>query len=314
MNRFIGITGAILIGLLLLVPIAAAAAPWDQDEHFLLNTGGDITLPADQRVDLLVVVDGTATIEGEAGAVFVVNGAANFVGATTQGIVAIRSDVTADAGSTVAGDVRTIDSTFTSAPGAVIDGTVRDVGPEMANAWAIVGVIGLVAYLAFAVTAIFAGLALAGLAARQVREAEALISHEPLPTIAAAFIGLIGITLAAVVAIVTVVGAPLGLGLLVFVLPGLLVIGHLVAGIWIGDQILARTSPGVVRERPYLAAVIGLVLLGVVGAIPFVGGIVGGLAVLVGFGAVVLLMWRVLRGTDRRTAPVSRQVGAPVAG
>ena len=89
MNRLVGISGAILIGLLLLVPVAAAAAPWDSDEHFLLNTGGDITLPADQRVDLLVVVDGTATIQGEAGAVFVVNGAADFVGATTQGIVAI---------------------------------------------------------------------------------------------------------------------------------------------------------------------------------------------------------------------------------
>jgi hypothetical protein len=116
------------------------------------------------------------------------------------------------------------------------------------------------------------------------------------------------------VAIVTVIGAPLGLGLLLVVLPVLLVIGYLVAGIWIGDQVLDGTSPGIVRERPYLAAVIGLVVLGVVSAIPFVGGIVGGLATLVGFGAIVLLMWRVLRGTDRRTAPVSRQVGTPVAG
>ena len=77
-------------------------------------------------------------------------------------------------------------------------------------------------------------------------------------TVVAGLLGMVGIILAGTIAIVTVVGVPLGLGILALVLPALLVAGYLVAGIWIGDMILVRTSPGVVRERPYLAALIGV--------------------------------------------------------
>ncbi len=216
--------------------------------------------------------------------------------------------MTLDGTSVVNGDVRTLDSTVERASGAVVNGTVRDLGPELANAALLVGLIGFLAYLAFAITGIFAGLALAALASRQVREAGALISHEPVTTIVAGFVGLIAIVIVGVLAIVTVVGAPLGLGLLVLVLPLLFVVGYLVIGIWIGDQILARTSPGVVRDRPYLAAVIGLIVMGIVGIIP----VVGGLVVLVGFGAVVLLMWRVFR-RDRRAGSTTSDPAAALA-
>ena len=63
MNRILGFLAASLLALLVLVPAVAAAGPRPQDEHLVVNTGGDITLPAGQTVDLLVVVNGTATIE-----------------------------------------------------------------------------------------------------------------------------------------------------------------------------------------------------------------------------------------------------------
>ena len=293
MNRILGIASAMLLGLLILVPVAAAADPWDGDEHLLFNTGGDITLAAGQHADLLVVVDGTATIEGDAKAVFVVNGTANFVGSRTAGIVAIRSHVTLDGGSVVAGDVRTIDSTIESAPGAAIQGTTKDLATDLAGGAVLVASALFLVYVAFAISAIAAGLALAGLAARQVRDAGALISREPVMTFLAALAGIIGIALVGALAIVTVVGAPLGIGILVLVLPALMIAGYLVAGIWIGDRILGQVTPAVVRERPYLAALLGLAVLGVISVVPVIGGIV----ILVGFGAVVLLMWRTLRGS-----------------
>ena len=63
------------------------------------------------------------------------------------------------------------------------------------------------------------------------------------------------------------------------------------AGIAIGDWIVGRLSPGVTRERPYLAAVVGLLVLELVGIVPLVSGI----ATLFGYGAVLLLAWRTLR-------------------
>ena len=71
-------------------------------------------------------------------------------------------------------------------------------------------------------------------------------------------------------------------------------------------MILGQSSP-VVRERPYLAAVIGLTVVGLVSFLPTVGGLIS----FVGFGAVMLLSWRVLRGTPAAVPAASG--AAPVA-
>ena len=290
MNRILGIASALVLFLLTLVPAVAAAEPWDQDEHVVFSTGGDLTLTENQHADLLVVIAGDAVIKGDAKAVFVIDGTVTFVGARTNGIVAIRSTVNLDQTSHVAGDVHTMDATV-NAPAAAISGSIEDFGGELAGAWALGDVANFVVYLAFVIAAAGAGLALAGLASRQVRQAEDLISHEPVMTIVASFAGLVGIALVGALAIVTVVGVPLGLGILLLFLPAALVAGYLVAGIWIGDQVLSRLSPGPERDRPYGAAIVGLFILGVISIVP----VLGGLIALVGFGAVILMMWRTLR-------------------
>jgi hypothetical protein len=292
MNRFLGIFSATILALLILVPAAAAAGPWDlQDEHLVLSTGGDITLAEGQRADVLVVVDGTATIEGDAGSVLVINGTVNFVGSETAAVVAIRGHVTLDAASTVDGDVVTMDSVVDSAVGASITGETTDVAADLGAAAGLIASAVALVYVAFVISAIAAAVALAGLGGRQVRRATATIGKELVTTLVVGFIGLVGFVIVAALSIATVVGAPLGLGLLLFLLPVLLVGGYLVAGIWIGDMILARTSPGVVRERPYLAAVVGVAILGVIGIIP----VIGGIATIIGFGAIALTGWRAMR-------------------
>ena len=124
-----------------------------------------------------------------------------------------------------------------------------------------------------------------------MRSAEALIRREPLLTAGVGLLGLFVPIVFLVLLTVTVIGAPLAFGIAFGLWPLAAFIGYLVAGIAIGDWIVGRLSPGVTRERPYLAAVVGLVVLEVVGILPLVSAI----ATLFGYGAVLLLAWRTLR-------------------
>ena len=311
MNRLLGIAGAMLLALLILVPGAAAAEPWNwgRTEPLIIASGTDITLPAGQHVDMFVVFNGHARIEGDARTIVVVNGTADLIGANTGGIVAIQSHVTIDADSVVSGDIRTSGGTVDGATAATVTGRIRDLGPDMAVGWLAIGSVLFFVYLAFALSALAAGMVVAGLAARQVRGAVALIAAEPLQVVGAAFIGLIALITIGIVAVVTIVGIPFGLGVLALVMPALFLAGYIVAGIGIGEAIVGRMAPGGTRERPYLAAFVGLAILGAVSIVPPIGGLVS----FVGFGAVILLMWRVARRGSSSANAGSAAVAATAA-
>ena len=113
-----------------------------------------------------------------------------------------------------------------------------------------------------------------------------------------------------VVLTATVIGAPLAFGIAFGLWPLAAFVGYLVAGIAIGDWIVGRLSPGVTRERPYLAAVVGLLVLELVGIVPLVSGI----ATLFGYGAVLLLAWRTLRSQPTGSTPVFSSNALPNPG
>jgi hypothetical protein len=306
MNRYLGILGAMLLVLLVVVPGAAAADPLHEDGRIVINVRGDITFPAGQVADSLIVVDGSATIEGDVTSVVVVNSTVAFVGSRSHDVVAIASHVTIDGSSVITGEVRSINTTVDQAIGAVIQGGIRD-GFDVARGFLLIGPALFFVYLGFVVAAVVAGLALAGFASRQVRSAERVISREPITTVLAGLAGLFVIITGAILAMVTVIGLPLGFGILIVLLPVLLFAGYLVTGIWLGEWILRRVSTATAPERPYLAAIVGILLLGVVGMIPGVGGLIG----FVGFGAIVLLMWRALRRRPASNDAVGQPVSVP---
>ena len=264
-----------------------------------------MTLAADESVDLFVVYNGTAQIEGHASSVLVINGTANLVGGSAGNVIAIQSQVSVDPSSIVAGDIRTIKSSVTGQTSTTVTGTVRDIGLDMFVGWRNLGAFALI-YVAFAVSAVMAGVVLAGLAGRQVRAAGALIVKEPVMVLGAGVLGLAALLTVGVLAVVTIVGIPFAIGLLAIALPGLFVIGYIVTGIWLGELILAQSSraPG---ERPYLAAIVGLTVIGLISFLPPIGGLLS----FVGFGAVMLLSWRVLRGAPGAVSRASAT--APVA-
>jgi hypothetical protein len=309
MKRIIAIAGALLLSLGLLVPVVLAGEPLPHSGRVLVAVGGDITLPAGEQADTVIVVRGSATIVGEANTVLVVDGTARLVGARVENVFALRSPVTLDAGTVVLGDVRTLDAAVVRTGDSIVQGTAGDLGVDLAGIGLILGPAIFLWFLGLALAAIGAALLLAAVAARQVRAAETLISREPGATLLAGLAGLVIPPLVALVAIVTVVGAPLGIGILVGLWPLAAFVGYLVAGIWIGDWILRRISPAVTRERPYLAAVIGLVVLAAMAIVPPLTMI----ASVFGLGAVTLLAWRTFRERGAGDATNRRQVSAPFA-
>jgi hypothetical protein len=100
------------------------------------------------------------------------------------------------------------------------------------------------------------------------------------------------VPIVAVVAFVTVIGIPIGITLLLVVLPLLWGLGYVTTGTRLGFFVadLRRTSPEL--AHPYLEAILGIVIFQIIGLIPIVGGIVVALAGLFGAGAIVLHAWR----------------------
>ena len=315
-RRLVGVAAAMVVVAALLVPVAIAAdSPLQHTGGVLISIDGNVTLPTGDQADVVVVVRGTATISGQVQTLVVVDGTAVLTGARAQTIVAVRSPVTLGPGTVVSGDVMTVQSTVTQTGGAVVGGSVRDLATDIAGIGFVLGPLVLLFFFGMALVAVAAALLLAALAARQVRSAEQLISREPLSVAGA---GVLGIVLPIVIAIplfITVVGAPLALAMLIGLWPLTAFLGYLVAAIWIGDWLLARLNPGVIRERPYLAAFIGVIVIELMAVFPPLVMI----ASFMGFGAVLLLAWRAFRsgqGTTTVTsaAPSTPAAAAPMAG
>ena len=293
MKRFIGAAAGLLLALLLLVPAALAADPAvTHTGRVLIATDGDITVPVGDEADVVMVVNGTATIEGDVNTVVVIEGTLVMTGARSETVVAIRTPVTLGPGTVVGTGLYKLDALVTKMGDARVNGDIRDIGAELAGAGFFLGSMFLLLFIGFAIAGIASALLVAALGARQVRAAEELISHRPLETFLAGIVGTIVPVFVLGALFVSVIGVPLALGLLFVVWPLVAFLGYIVAGIWVGDWILARLDPGKIRERPYLASVIGLVTLSVLGIIP----IVTAIASLFGYGAVLRLAWRTFRG------------------
>jgi hypothetical protein len=312
MKRILAIAGAMLIVLLFLVPAALAAEPMPQTGRVVISTQGDITIPAGEQADVVLVINGTATIAGEVNTVVAVDGAANLTGARVETVIAVRSPVTLGDGAVVQGDVMTLDSLVQQSGDARVLGEISDMQASLISLGAVLAPALILLWIGFGLAVVVAGLLLAGIAGRQVRAAEGLISHEPGMTLVAGILGLVVFPIVAFLLIVTVVGAPLGVGILIALWPLIAFAGYLVAGIWIGDWVLHRMQPTVVRERPLLAAVIGILVLQALALVPVLG-IVAMIASLFGFGAVLLLAWRTLRSGTAPQATVAGTAPAPMA-
>ena len=309
MKRLLGLAGLVLLVLTALAPAALAAEPLSDSGRVLVSTQGDVTIPKGDQADVVVVVDGTADVQGVVNTLVVVEGTANLTGATVETVVAVRSSVEIDGATVVFGEVQTFDALVHQTGSPDIHGGIVDLSNRWLEMGAVLAPALAILWLGFGLATLAAGLLLAGLAARQVRAAEQLISTQPVLTFVAGILGVIVIPVGAVLLFPTLIGAPLGFGILVVALPMVAFVGYLVAATWVGEWTLRRLSSGV-HDRPYAGVLLGVILLGAIGLVPVLGFVVA-IASLFGFGAVLLLGIRTFVGTP--TGSLTRPGPAPVA-
>lgn len=318
-RRVLASAAAIVVCLLFVVPIAAAADPLPADlghsGRVLIATDGDVLVPAGDHLDAVIVVRGHAEIAGTVNTLIAIDGSATLRGATAETVLAFNSPVRLEPGTVVRGDILTLNSNVHRQGDAEVLGDVRDIAGILFGLGAVLAPILVLIWLGFGLATIAWAWLLAALAASQVRRAERTISEEPLRVFAVGLLGLIVVPALSAGLIATIVGAPLGIGILVAAWPLLAFVGYLVGAIWIGDWILARTSPGTERERPLLASTIGVLVLLLTALVPVLT-IVAAIASLFGFGALLVVGWRTLRGRPALGSPAPlapSQAPAPAA-
>jgi hypothetical protein len=260
---------------------AADAAPRDQ-----VVISGAVVVPQDQTLGNVVVIDGPVDIAGHVtGDVVVVNGALTIAGTVDGDVVTVVKRARLLPTARVGGDLHYGEKRPVIAPGAQVGGKVSHGG------WANLGTgvswaVRLLFWLAVTVSTLVLGLALLGFAPRAADAAWRVAQERTGRTVAWAAGLFFGLPVVAVVAMATVFGLPLGLGLLLALLP-LAAVGY-VTGCWVMGQIVMRGRPGTGRIRIFLA---GWGILRLMALIPWLGWLSWFAAGAFGLSALMLAGW-----------------------
>jgi cytoskeletal protein CcmA (bactofilin family) len=244
---------------------------------------GDVLVDRGQTTKDVVVADGDITVRGTVdGDVVAANGDVAIRGHVTGDVLTFAGTATLGRRAQVDGDVAYGDKKPRVAPGAQIGGKVKKFKAEDLGGGAIALRIGL--WLAVTISALVLGLILLALFPKA---ADAVARTAKARTGRSLLVGVllfVLIPIIGVIALITVVGIPLGAGLLLAMLP--------IYG-------LAYTSSAFVVGRlvskqgaRILAFIIGLVVLRVLALVPFLGGIVWFLATILGLGALFVAAQR----------------------
>lgn len=297
---------AVVIALLPVAALAQGAA--GKTDDLLIRVNGPIHVAAGDTARGVAVISDNAVIDGTVKYLVVVNGDATITGTVEQTVTIVNGTVTIKDGARIEKEVLLYRATAVEEPGATVAGGVH-------NEWGGFrfgrGLLFDV-WLSVTVAMLGAGLVFAAAGGKQLAGAAASFTHEVGPTVAAAAVVWIGVPVLAVVLMATVLGIPLGLGILLFFLPALGFAGYLVAGAAVGSLIL-KARAGAEAAHPYLGVTLGLLILQVIVLVPFVGGMIAFVAGAAGAGALVYRAWLGWRGTPApRPLPTPTAPAAPV--
>ncbi|MEW6524391.1 MAG: polymer-forming cytoskeletal protein [Bacillota bacterium] len=266
----------------LLATMALAAATWAQEQVMqdVVKILGDVTIPAETRVQ---------------GNVVAIGGSVTVYGTVTGDAVAILGGVILGPQAVVSGQVVTIGGELQRAPGAQVRGGVTAVSvgagirnlPRMGglnirfHPWA------TGTFRVFYVAGLFAlALVFLALAPRPVQVVAGAIEAEPARS---ALWGLAAFTLlgpAMVLFAITIVGIPVALGLLLAAIFARFM-GYVGLSLFFGGRILNLIRDSTALS-PAWSLLVGSAIIGVVTAIPMVGWMVSVGLSLVGTGAVLM--------------------------
>src|SRR4051794_19674025 len=290
MSRPHAVRAAIVTLMALLLGAGSASAATD---HVVI-TGGAV-VPAGQTAGDVVVLDGTVTIAGHTtGDVVSVSGPVRVTGRIDGDLIAVSDRAVLGPRARVGGDLRYGDERPVLASGASVAGDVsKEDWADAAGGWGWVSMVGL--WLAVSVSTLIVGALLLWLAPGALHAAERAVRDRLGATIGWGVAIAIGAPLLAILALVTLVGIPFGVALLLAAIPVLLV--AYATGAWVVGRRVLRTR----STSRWWALLAGWAILRVLALIPIAGGLVGLAATVVGLGALAVALWR------------SRRPGAPAA-
>ena len=288
---------ALLCALLaLLLGAGSASAATD---HVVI-TGGAV-VPAGQTAGDVVVLDGTVTVAGRAtGDVVSVSGPVRVTGRVDGDLIAVSDRAFLGPRARVGGDLRYGDERPVLARGASVGGKIsKEDWGDAANGWGWLGALGW--WLAVSVSTLLVGALLVWLAPGALYAAERALREHLGATVGWGVAIAIALPLLAILALVTLVGIPFGVALLLAAIPALLVAYATTAWI-VGRRVLRNRS-----TSPWAALLAGWGILRVLALIPVAGALVGLAATVVGLGALAVALWQA-RTPD---APAARPEAPP---
>jgi hypothetical protein len=261
---------------------------------------GSVLVPRTETVGDVVVIDGPVAIAGHAtGDVIAVHGRVDVTGRVDGDVAAVSRTAVLAPTARVGGDVLYGSDRPRVLPGATVGGTVskKNWDDVAGPGWGWGARLGL--WFAVSVSTLVLGLLLLWFAPRAADAVLGAWRDRPGGAVGWGIALMIGLPLVAVIAVVTLVGIPFGIGLLLALLP-LLGIGY-AYGCWLLGRTLLK--PPRSRVPAFLA---GWAILRVIALVPFLGGVVGFLVTAAGLGAALVAVWRARRGA----APVAMPAAA----
>lgn len=278
-------------------PAVVAPVPAHPADQVVLS--GTALVPKGVTVGEVVVVHGRAQIAGAVhGDVVVLDGPVTVMGAYITGsVVTLNGPIRITGAAQIGGDVLGADTVRVEA-GAKIGGDVREqVGFTLQGQLAALGA--LVGAIAMAFSVLLLGGILLLIAPRGGERVAAAIKTAPFASAGWGLLLAIVVPVAAVAAVASVVGLPLGLTLLLalsfFVLLGLTWTA------WGIGRAIVRPP----RSRGY-AFLVGWAIVAILGLVPLLNLAVWGLGSIFGVGAMLVAAWRA-RGTGKGR----HRVGSP---
>jgi hypothetical protein len=308
MNRlFVFLLGALLA---LLLPATALAADSTSTEGLIFKIGGATTVGPAERVDSVIVINGDVLLQGTAtSTLWVIHGDAVVSGRVNGDVMVVDGTLTLQPGAVVK-NVSLVRGTLAQDPGASITGDLNERSAFVSFGWG-PDLFSFTFWLATTIPLILAGLLFAWLGGAQLRHAGATLSGQPGASVLAALVAGIGLPILGVLAILTLIGIPIGVVILASA-PVLWVLGYLVTAGRIGAAIVGRVTHGELPDHPYLATSAGVVAVQLIGLIPFLGGVVVALAGMIGTGALALLAFHARRESSaRRRAQIQHAPPTP---
>jgi len=258
---------------------------------------GPVVVDRAQTVNYAVSFDGRVTVRGHVNNdVVAFNGDVRISGGTVDGdVTALNGRIFLNAGAVVGGDLNWRDDRPVIASGARVGGSVDefkwDVSPFSGFAFA------LLFWLAETVSTLVLGIVLIALWPRGFEALAAAWRRSPGPVIGWGALLLIGLPIAAVIALVSLVGIPLGVGLLLALIP-LWAVGY-VAGTFILGRLIARDAGRLV------AFLLGLLIVQVLALVPFLNVLVAIVVIAVGLGTLIVGAWRANRPEGPAAPPAT---------